>query len=629
MIFVKVFFAYFFLFCVVQDVFTQEFPNPVTLSTGQGPIGSLDPLWQVSPWYNSNPPNPIGLTYSQALINNNCAPGSWVNPASLSAPVNNGNWITGNDASCAENTNSGYRYFRLTLDLPGDCNGQSIAGYNNYTLYLSGYVDNSISDVFVNGTSTGISGGNFAPGGQLNITLNGPWVAGLNFVDILVFNIPSTGANPYGLLLVADGSSSSNIDSDNDGISDLNDLCVCEPGNLSNGCSAELTGDQIICSGESTTLTIQTSGSVLWSTGQNTNSITVNPLTTTVYQATVTQLNGSSSIVSATVTVNPTYTTTLSQSLCEGESFIFNGISYDQTGIYPISLQSQTGCDSIVELQISVYPQQADTVVTSICQGSNYLFEGQNYTQTGIYTQNLTSVYGCDSIRTLVLTVNSEFTQIISDTACDSYFWNLTGQSYQNSGAYNTTLTTSNGCDSTVTLQLIIFNTPDAPELFVNQPKCPGDNLELSATNTPFDIQWQGPMNFSSTEYGISFPASIENTGSYSAFLVNNGCSSLPDEVFADIDYMNDLNNVEIPNFITPNEDFLNDDLNLSEFAKSCSEFEFIIFNRWGAIVFQTSNSNISFTGKDSNGNLLTDGVYYYILKLEDGEKNGFIHVMH
>ena len=194
------------LFCSIENYAQAVFPNPSTLSTGQGAQGTLDPVWTVSDlWYYSSPPNPMGLTYSPALINGNCAPGNWVNPTTLPVPVNNGNWITGADAPCNTDTSSGYRYFRLTLNLPADCNGSSVTIPGTYVLNLTGYVDNGITDVFVNGTSTGISGGGFAVGTQLNITLNGPWVAGINYVDIQVFNgheFPPT-ANPYGLLMVA------------------------------------------------------------------------------------------------------------------------------------------------------------------------------------------------------------------------------------------------------------------------------------------------------------------------------------------------------------------------------------------------------------------------------------------
>lgn len=220
------------------NLFAQLFPNPVTLATGQGPVGSIDPLWLASPWYTSSPPNPMGLTYSSTLINNNCAPGSWVNPAALPAPMNNGNWITGSESNCATNSTSGYRYFRLTLNLPADCNGFSVAVAGNYVLDLVGYVDNQITDVFINGNSTGISGGSYSLGSELNVHLIGPWVAGLNYVDILVYNVPSgaPGNNPYGLLMVADATSAGGTDTDNDGISDLDDQCPCEPGNNPYGC---------------------------------------------------------------------------------------------------------------------------------------------------------------------------------------------------------------------------------------------------------------------------------------------------------------------------------------------------------------------------------------------------------
>lgn len=223
-------------FLFTQLISGQSFPNPASLSTGQGPIGSLDPNWEVSPWYTTNPPNPIGLTYSPALINNNCAPGAWVTPSRLPAPINNSNWITGSDANCGTNLRDGYRYFRLKLNLPALCNGKSISNSGNYVLKLSGYVDNKISDVFVNGTSKGIRGGDYIIGGQLNMSLDGPWTTGINYIDVLVNNEPNNSINSYGLLLVADYTASLNTDTDGDGFSDLLDACPCEFGTSNNGC---------------------------------------------------------------------------------------------------------------------------------------------------------------------------------------------------------------------------------------------------------------------------------------------------------------------------------------------------------------------------------------------------------
>jgi gliding motility-associated-like protein len=214
----------------------QNFPSIASLSTGQGIPHTYDPNWKVNDqWLTVEPTNTLLLNYTAAYINNNCAPGAWVDSSLLPSPVNNGNWITSDDASCSNST-SGYRVFRLTLNLPSDCNGNPIASMNNYILYFSGYVDNEISNVFVNGVPKDISGGSYGSGEQINFQLNGPWNSGINFIDVVVENYPGGNNNPFGLLLVADASQSSNADTDNDGISDLLDLCPCQPGVAPSGC---------------------------------------------------------------------------------------------------------------------------------------------------------------------------------------------------------------------------------------------------------------------------------------------------------------------------------------------------------------------------------------------------------
>lgn len=224
--------------CAWCGLYSQSFPNPADLTTGQGPQGTADPIWTVSQnWYPSfPPPNPMTVNYTTALINYNCAPGAWVDAASLPPPVNNGNWITGGEADCSQNTGAGYRYFRLTLNLPADCNGYSVTVPGAYTLSFDGYVDNSIAEVYINGTPQGISGGGYSAGSQLSFTLNGPWLVGTNYVDVCVYNVPNGGgANPYGLLLVANPNSPT--DTDNDGVANIDDYCQCEPGTNPFGCN--------------------------------------------------------------------------------------------------------------------------------------------------------------------------------------------------------------------------------------------------------------------------------------------------------------------------------------------------------------------------------------------------------
>ena len=324
------------LIAFTERVHAQGFPNPVLLSTGQGTQGTLDPIWTVSGWYASNPPNPMSATYTPALISNNCAPGAWVNPGSLPPPVNNGNWITNPSYPCSSNRSAGYIYFRLTFTLPQACDGRSITSIGSYSLSLSGYVDNSISNVYVNGTSTGFSGGGYSPGSQLNFTLTGPWVSGTNYVDIQVFNTPNGGSqNPYGLLLVADAAAVDTADSDHDGVPDVSDSCPCVFGSRSNGCPYPISGDTIICIGNPTVLTATEAGDAFrWSTGSTADSIVVNPTSTTRYTLYVSNSNGFLDTGAVYVVVNPLPIVTVSPldtSVCPGDSATLTasgGVSY-------------------------------------------------------------------------------------------------------------------------------------------------------------------------------------------------------------------------------------------------------------------------------------------------------------
>jgi gliding motility-associated-like protein len=207
-------FAFFLLFSGLVNA--QSFPNPITLSTGQGPPKTLDPIWQCSSgWTINPPPSTLSLTYSPALINNNCAPGSWVNPSNLPPPVNNGNWITSSLDSCATNKDTDYIVFRLPIDLPASCNGKSIATQGLFVLNFNGYVDNTIANVFVNGVATGFTGGSYSLGTELSMRLSGPWVGGKNYIDVLVYNTPNgpgpVEKNPYGLLLVCNTNDSISV----------------------------------------------------------------------------------------------------------------------------------------------------------------------------------------------------------------------------------------------------------------------------------------------------------------------------------------------------------------------------------------------------------------------------------
>ncbi len=219
--------------------FSQSFPTPASLSTGQGIFGADDPNWFVSQqcFAAGSEPNPtdISVTYSPAVILSTVPP-VWIDPSTLPAPVNNGNWIGLNATAGSDDAGGCARYYRLPINLPANCGTVSVTSPGAYSLVFDGYVDNTLMKVFLNGVNIGVpSGGSFAAGGQLTFTVSGPWLVGMNYLDVLVENGVSVPPNPAGFLMVASPSASS-ADSDGDGVNNLVDACPCEAGATSNGC---------------------------------------------------------------------------------------------------------------------------------------------------------------------------------------------------------------------------------------------------------------------------------------------------------------------------------------------------------------------------------------------------------
>ena len=119
------------------------------------------------------------------------------------------------------------------------------------------------------------------------------------------------------------------------------------------------------------------------------------------------------------------------------------------------TLTSINGCDSIISLNLIIHSSYlyVDTVVAC----DSYVFSFYNgllYDSTGVYSDTLTSINGCDSIITLVLTVNYSYSETQVITSCDSYDWYDT--TFYTSGIYDTLFTDINGCDSLITLDLTI-----------------------------------------------------------------------------------------------------------------------------------------------------------------------------
>lgn len=87
------------------------------------------------------------------------------------------------------------------------------------------------------------------------------------------------------------------------------------------------------------------------------------------------------------------------------ERYQEHGFDVNTAGKHYQYLTSKAGCDSIVELELTVEPKKEYELYASICQGSTYSYNGFFASEPGDYTRTVPSVQGCDSVVTLHLSV--------------------------------------------------------------------------------------------------------------------------------------------------------------------------------------------------------------------------------
>ncbi len=232
--------------------------------------------------------------------------------------------------------------------------------------------------------------------------------------------------------------------------------------------STDINGDSIVCldsnviSGYSTNAHIN--NNYLWSisggtiiSGQGTDSVSVTWTSSGLNQLLVMECD-SNMILCDTDLINvyvisPTSNNNLA-TICNGDSLFVGGSWQTSTGIYTDSLNSIYGCDSIVITNLSVQPEFNSTSIISICDGDSIFIGGQWQTSSGNYVDSLNSFYGCDSIINTTLNVQPKFNSISNISMCDGDSIFIGGQWQTSSGNYIDSLVSSFGCDSIVNSNL-------------------------------------------------------------------------------------------------------------------------------------------------------------------------------
>jgi hypothetical protein len=245
-----------------------------------------------------------------------------------------------------------------------------------------------------------------------------------------------------------------------------------------------------------------------------------------LYYDTLTNQKGCDSLLILQLNINPITVDTLLAAICQGSSYLFGGKTYTQSGVYSDTLQSSSGCDSIRRLILTVNPLSQSSLQQSICFGSSYNFNGTTLTQAGNYSDTLVNALGCDSIIQLQLTVAPQIVTTLNDSICAGGVYTFHGNSLSLAGTYRDTLTAAGGCDSIVVLQLKVNSVPSKPVITRSQ-----DTLFSSATS---GNQWY--FVGSGAIIGATAPVYVPtqaNGGSYYVISTQNGCSSVSSDTIA------------------------------------------------------------------------------------------------
>jgi gliding motility-associated-like protein len=294
--------------------------------------------------------------------------------------------------------------------------------------------------------------------------------------------------------------------------------------------------------------------------------------------------------------------TTADLNISTCSSYTLNNRTFDSSGTYTQVIPNSTGCDSIITLHLTINKKFTEQT-KAICEGEVFFAGGANQHTSGIYKDTLSSSSGCDSVVTTYLTVNpnplpdlgpdkdlcSNSSFVVTPGSFSNYLWQ--DRSTENTfnitapGLFWVMVTNSFNCSARDSIRV---NSVPGPVNFLKATDsiCNNDKLTLQALSSFNHYLW----STGESQNKII----IEAPGQYWLKVTDtNGCTGtdtitiFPKEC---------ISGIYIPTAFTPNGDGKNDYFRAIVFGKVVS-FKLQVFNRFGEIVFQTTDPDKSWDG--------------------------------
>ncbi len=283
-------------------------------------------------------------------------------------------------------------------------------------------------------------------------------------------------------------------------------------------------------------------------------------------------------------------------SICEGNMYQVGNSVYTASGTYVDSLRTSTGCDSIIETQLTVLPR-AMIVPDMLIEGTSChdRLDGQ------VEIANISGGFPPYQIQF----------GVFDEQGVGATFSNLRG------GDYKLFLTDRYGCTAQ---QLVTVPRPDSfqvdlgPDIEVDLGEYVDlalmSNLEVSQTS------WQGFEPLDCPNNCTELTLLPTQSGALEVLATSlRGCQAR-DTVQIDLNRTD--RDLYFPSAFSPNGDGINERFSVYGATPLVQTYDLQVFNRWGNRIFvgQNLTPNQSDDGWDgrSEGELLDQGVYVYVV---------------
>ncbi|KAA3633253.1 MAG: hypothetical protein DWQ02_13475, partial [Bacteroidetes bacterium] len=225
------------------------------------------------------------------------------------------------------------------------------------------------------------------------------------------------------------------------------------------------------------------------------------------------KLTDSCMTVNIVATPDPVF---FEQTICAGDSIMVGDTTLLEDGFHSITLMNYAGCDSIVNVQLNLVDPVFTPLDSIICAGDSVQVGTSVYYDSGMFSDTLQTVdLGCDSIVNLNLTVLQPIFLDTAVTICAGDSFAVGDSTFTEAGNYSVLMNSAAGCDSTVNLTLNVLEVL----AIVTEPdtiNCYNDSIFLDGSNSmpigQLTYDWY-TLDGNYLDSGLLLP--VEDPGSY------------------------------------------------------------------------------------------------------------------